>query len=170
VSGLLDHSMGGSMLHVKNREFFFDHTSKDDTNYDSRRRSVYLPVVRNHLYDLFSLFDYTDASVPNGNRTVSTVAPQALFMMNSQLIVDAAEALAAKLLTDPSKTDRERLEQLYQQVYGRPPTSDEVRRCRTCLEDFGSELERSDEQRQGQSAWAALSHVLLAASEFIHVR
>jgi hypothetical protein len=66
-------------LHVKNREFLFDHTSKDTTKYDSRRRSLYLPVIRNHLYDVFQLFDSTDATVPNGDRATTTVAPQALF-------------------------------------------------------------------------------------------
>ena len=44
---------------VKNRDYFFDHTSKDVATYDSERRSVYLPVVRNHLYDVFQLFDYS---------------------------------------------------------------------------------------------------------------
>ena len=80
VSGMLDREMGGSMLHVKNREFLFDHTSKDNTDYSSLRRSVYLPVIRNNLYDFFQLFDFNDASVINGNRETTTVAPQALFL------------------------------------------------------------------------------------------
>ena len=67
VSGALDQQMGGSLVHVKNREFFFDHTSKDTTKYDSRRRSLYLPVVRNHLYDVFELFDFHDPSVLSGD-------------------------------------------------------------------------------------------------------
>ena len=87
ASGILDTSMGGSMLHVKNREFIFNHTSMDETRYGSLRRSVYLPVVRNHLFDVFELFDYSDASVLNGSRSTSTVAPQALFMMNSELVL-----------------------------------------------------------------------------------
>src|SRR5439155_5864271 len=54
VAGLLDRSAGGPALaHVKNRGYLFDHTSKDETTYGSRRRSVYLPVIRNHLYDVF---------------------------------------------------------------------------------------------------------------------
>src|SRR5690606_331124 len=84
--GLLDKKMGGSLLHVENRAFLFDHTSKDTTSYDSFRRSLYLPVIRNNLYDGFSLFDYTAADVPNGDRETSTVATQALFLMNSDLV------------------------------------------------------------------------------------
>ena len=78
------------MLHIGNRAYFFDHTSKDLTNYSAPRRSLYLPVVRNNLYPVFQLFDYSDASVPNGNRNSSTVAPQALFMLNSGLDMDSA--------------------------------------------------------------------------------
>ena len=36
VGGMLDPAMGASLLQVKNREYFFDHTSKDLTDYDSR--------------------------------------------------------------------------------------------------------------------------------------
>src|SRR5262245_48132752 len=69
VSGLLDRTAGGpAITHVKNREFLFDHTSKDGTKYESRRRSLYLPIVRNHLYDVFQLFDSTDATVRSEGR------------------------------------------------------------------------------------------------------
>ena len=42
VGGMLDPAMGASLLQVKNREYFFDHTSKDLTDYDSR--SARLPA------------------------------------------------------------------------------------------------------------------------------
>src|SRR5206468_8486135 len=34
VAGSLDRTMGGSLLRVKNRDYFFDHTSRDATDYD----------------------------------------------------------------------------------------------------------------------------------------
>src|SRR5439155_10381888 len=99
VAGLLDRAAGGpAVTHVKNRAFFFDHTSKDQTTYDSRRRSLYLPVVRNNLYDVFQLFDATDATVGSGDRATTTIATQALFMLNSDLIIDASERVATRLL------------------------------------------------------------------------
>lgn len=91
---LLDDQQHGSLLNIKNREWVFDHTSRDRTKYDSTRRSIYLPVIRNNLYDVFQLFDYADASVINGHRESTTVAPQALFAMNSRLMQDAARGLA----------------------------------------------------------------------------
>src|SRR5213083_1388382 len=95
ASGLLDSTMGGPALaHVKNRDYLFDHTSKDKTTYVSNRRSIYLPVIRNNLYEVFQLFDAPDAAVPNGDRATTTVPTQALFFLNSELAARAADTLA----------------------------------------------------------------------------
>ena len=115
---MLDHSMGGSLLPVENRKFLFDHTSKDLTEYDATVRSVYLPVVRNHLYDFFQLFDYNDASVSNGNRQSTTVAPQALFMMNSPLVEEASCQIVHRLLAS-SPSIKNQIQQLYLYLYVR---------------------------------------------------
>jgi len=134
VGGLLDSTMGGSLLHVGNREFLFNHTSKDNTKYDSRKRSIYLPIVRNHLYDVFQLFDYSDASVPNGNRHSSIVAPQALFMLNSDLMLQAADGLARRVLM--IEGDPARIQHLYEMVFGRPVTSAELAIAEAYLRDL----------------------------------
>ena len=54
------------------------------------RRSVYLPVFRNSLPDLFEVFDFADPSMVVGRRNVSTVAPQALFLLNHPFVLDQA--------------------------------------------------------------------------------
>ncbi|MCH8047876.1 MAG: DUF1549 domain-containing protein, partial [Planctomycetes bacterium] len=128
ASGRLDRTMGGSLLHVKNREFFFDHTSKDGTKYDSLRRSIYLPVVRNHLYGLFELFDFPDSATVHGNRATTTVAPQALLMTNSPLVWESAEHWAAELLQGEESSNADRIGKLYVTAFGRPPTKTEVTR------------------------------------------
>ncbi|HTU26832.1 MAG TPA: PSD1 and planctomycete cytochrome C domain-containing protein, partial [Pirellulales bacterium] len=128
VSGLLDRSRGQSALNLSKWQLVFDHTSKDDTSYDTLRRSVYLPVIRNNLYDGFALFDYTTADVTIGSRETSTVAPQALFVMNSELFASAAEALARRLFQDVSAVDRERVVRLYEIALGREPKDHEIRR------------------------------------------
>ena len=46
------------------------------------------------LPDLFEVFDFADPSLPTGARNTSTVAPQALFMLNSPWVRDRAKALA----------------------------------------------------------------------------
>ena len=173
ASQRLDKTMGGSLIHhVKNREFFFDHTSKDGTTYDNGRRSVYLPIVRNHLYQPFYLFDYSDASVSVGDRPTSTVAPQALFMMNSDLMITSSEALA-KFVLDQPIDDRHRIVGVYKHLYGREPSGGEVTRAEQSLHQFEASnpgRESADTTSLRQASWTALCQVLLAANEFVYIR
>ena len=162
VAGLLERTMGGKTIPVKNREFFFNHTSKDATTYDSPRRALYLPVVRNNVYDLFEQFDFPDPAVPNGNRNATVVAPQALLMLNSDLVGKAAEKFAASLLASASD-DVRRIELAYQKAYARPPTAKELARAKKFLTDFKPDSAASP------SAWAVFCQSLLAANEFIYL-
>ncbi len=164
VSGQLDTTMGGSMLHVKNREFIFNHTSKDETNYDSNRRSIYLPVIRNNLYDGFSLFDYTDASVSNSNRDTSTVAPQALYALNSDVVLTAAEQLAKQLQTDAPDDTSQRIRSLFEKAYGRLPTPQET----ATISHYITQLIPTVENEL--SAWTVVCQTILISNEFIYVQ
>ena len=174
VSHTLDRRMGGSLIQVKNREFFFDHTSKDETTYDYACRSIYLPVVRNHLYEVFQLFDYSDASVVNGDRASSTVAPQALFWMNSDLVATTADRLAADLIELKVAANEPRIHRLYVRAYGRPPTRTEVDRAVRFLKqmersiDEAEATEKMDVSRR-RMAWSSLCQVILAANEFSYL-
>jgi len=171
VSGLLDPKMGGSILPLKNREYVFDHTSKDQTRYDSRRRSLYIPVVRNNVYDVFQLFDFGDGAVPEGNRPTTTVAPQALFMLNSDLVQQAAEGLANSLLERSELDTAGRVRLLYSKAYGRPAKDTEVKRAQALL----TRLEQAqgaepDAAKRRSQAWTLLCHTALAANEFMYLR
>jgi len=166
VAGTLDRTLGGKTIPVKNREFFFNHTSKDATTYDSPRRALYLPVVRNNVYDLFEQFDFPDPAVPNGHRNATVVAPQALLMLNSDLVTRAAEQFAARLIAAASD-DPGRLELAYQTAYARRPTSREIGRARKFLAEF--KAVSPAEPAQAPRAWVVLCQSLLAANEFIYL-
>jgi hypothetical protein len=167
ASGQLDRAMGGSLISVKNRAFFFDHTSKDLTTYTSRRRSLYLPIVRNHLYDMFGLLDFPDPAVSSGDRSTSTTAPQALLMMNSDLVIDSASALAARL-ADLHADEAARIGALYRLAYSREPTPQEIESNLAFLREMSETLGSSDQK--SLSAWTTLCQTVLSANEFIYVR
>jgi hypothetical protein len=164
--------MGQSMLHVKNREFLFDHTSKDGTSYDSKRRSVYLPVIRNNLYDAMSLFDCTDGTVPNGDRASSTVASQALFLMNSDLVIHAAEHLAGELLKEFPEDARERGRILFLRTLGRPADPAEIDQLLASTEKLTSQLQNDgvDPTTHSLATWTAVAQAMLMSNEFLYVR
>ncbi len=167
VAGLLDLTEGGKTVPLRNRQFVFNHTSKDATGYDSPRRALYLPVIRNHLYELFQQFDYPDPSMPTGLRNSSVVAPQALLMLNSELLSRAAEALAARFDTEDAS-----LAALYETLYNRPPQPRDLDRCRDFVRTYDAALmsrieDATERQRQTR---AALFHTLLMANELIYLR
>ena len=171
VSGQLDATMGGSLLKVKNRGYLFDHTSIDTTDYNSPRRSLYLPVIRNNVFEMFQLLDFPDPAVPTGDRATTTVAPQALMMMNSDFVMQAADALAGRVLTTDS-TDSERVKEIYVTCLGREPSNEEISQdlqlIKDTLQTFSSDA-RSDKDRL-IAAWSVACQVVLASSEFVYLQ
>jgi cytochrome c553 len=171
VAGSLDGRMGGPVLHVANRQFLFDHTSKDRTKYDSVRRSLYLPVIRNHVYDFFALFDFPDPAVSSGDRATTTVAPQALFWLNSDLVRQSCERLADSL-PRAANDDAGRVRALYLRAYGRPPRDAEVARLLGLLAELkrAGTLSEGDAAKRDLTAWALVCQVVLSANEFVSIR
>jgi len=171
VSGRLDVTVGGSLLQTKNRGYVASTFSVNPTNYASNRRSVYLPVIRSALYEVFQAFDFADPSVPNGERATTTVAPQALFMMNSPLVQTAARDFAALLLARKDLEEAGRVRLAYEQAYGRPAEPHEIERALTFVRQrermLAAEMVPFIERRL--RAWQGLCRVILAANEFVYV-
>jgi hypothetical protein len=169
-SGRLDHAMHGSLLGYENRQYVASTASVNATVYDFPRRSVYLPVVRSALYEVFQAFDFPDPSVLNGDRPTTTVAPQALFLMNSPLVRGECRAMAERLLAQPAQ-DADRLRRAYLRAYARPPSEAEVARDLGFLEAYEQSLlsRGTDPELARLKAWEALCRVLVSANEFLFI-
>ncbi len=102
---------------------------------DHRRRSIYLFVRRNLRYPLFDAFDRpdTNASCPRRNR--STIAPQALILLNSEFSLEAARRLAGFVLAHAGPSSENQVKLAYRRVLGRLPTQDELAASRQFLEN-----------------------------------
>ena len=159
VAGRLDCQLGGKSVPLRNRQFVFDHTSIDHTKYDSIRRTVYLPIIRNHLYSLLEQFDFPDPTMPVGSRNTSMVSVQMLLLMNADWIIDSASLLARRSQEFSSEPSR-RIDWLFETVLGRAPKEHEQRRFLDAI---------SDGQASGEDPWVTLAHNLLICSEFIYV-
>ncbi|MBL8827874.1 MAG: PSD1 domain-containing protein [Planctomycetaceae bacterium] len=181
TTGRLDRSIGGKTVPLRNRQFVFDHTSIDHTKYDSLRRAIYLPVIRNNLYTLFEQFDFPDPTMPTGSRNATVVAPQALLLMNADLVMDSADAWSRELIRHPGR-DAQRIELAYQRAFGRQPTAIETQRAVAFVTEVAhsSQSAVADEPAgepsstrryvSRQQAWSLLCQSLLASNEFIYVR
>ncbi len=171
VSGRLDTSLGGKTIALRNQQFVFHHTSQDHTKYDSVRRSVYVPVIRNNLYTLFEQFDFPDPTMPTGRRNETVIAPQALLMMNSELVINSAKQMALRLLNG-SENDSQRIFLAYVTAFGRPSTTTETNRALAFIDDLTSAsltATESDEQERLRG-WAIFCQSLIASNEFMYVR
>ncbi|MFM8892821.1 MAG: DUF1553 domain-containing protein, partial [Planctomycetia bacterium] len=169
VAGRLDGTMGGSLLHVANRAFVFDHTSKDQTSYDSCRRSVYLPVIRNHISDALWLFDCTDGAVGSGDRPTSTVASQALYLLNGELVITTAEAIATAVVAAAPHDADSRTHLLFRRLFGRQPSKDEIETVRRAAGGFAADLATSglEAEKRDVACWTAVCQALLVGNEFL---
>jgi hypothetical protein len=170
ISGVIDFEMGGSLLRVQNRQYV---TSTANVNYDqyrSSRRTIYLPVVRSAVFDVLWAMDFPEPSVTQGQRESTTMATQALLMMNSELVHDAALKLADRLLAD-ADSDTARIERAHELCMQRAPRPEEVERGLAFLsrqmEIYREAAAASDEV--SRRAWESYCRALFGANEFLYV-
>jgi hypothetical protein len=130
----------------------------------TNRRSIYLPLRRSNLPTLYTLFDFGDATSPEGHRSSTTVATQALFVMNSPLVIREAKNIADSVMKQ-QKRDKNRVEQIYLRVLDRRPDPNEIDSGLTYLASLRQKWNQIDEEK----AWTSLTHALMASNEFIFV-
>jgi cytochrome c553 len=136
VSGRLDTTMGGPSF----REF------------DVPRRTLYLMTIRSDRSSFGPLFDAADATAIVDKRVVSTVAPQALFLLNNPFALASAKAFSDRVHREAATTDA-RIDRAYRLAFERPPTADEIA--------IGRGLVGTGDD---PSAWSAYLHVLLCGN------
>jgi len=124
----------------------------------SPRRSLYLLMVRSDRSNYRMLFDAPDPTTIAEKRIDSTVAPQALFLMNHPFALERTKALA-ELSAKHGLTLRARIEWLYQTLYSRPPSEREIALAEAALASAADQ----------NTAWESYCQVLLCANEFMYV-
>ncbi len=164
VSGTLDTAVGGPGVVPHISEFQDGRGKPTSGPLDGQgRRSIYTQVRRNFLPPMFLAFDYPLPISTAGRRGVSTVASQALLMLNNELVHSQA-VLWADRVRKLHGTSAERIRTLYMEAFGRPPQPDEIQQ----IEAFVASRSNTDEG--DPAAWADAAHALLNTSEFLFVR
>jgi hypothetical protein len=154
ISGELDFTAGGPTIRPGvTADFGYKH--------DTFRRSVYVPVLRNELPELFEAFDFPDPSMVVGRRNRSTVAPQALFMLNNPFVRERAQAAARRMLADRPEIDDAAIVWAFRQTLGRPPSESEAALARDVLSNDAAASDISAE-----AAWTDLYQILFASLDF----
>ena len=172
VSGLLNLKMGGPGVFpplppgVETRGGW----KKDEDPSEADRRSVYVFVRRNTRYPMFEVFDMPDTheSCPRRNATVT--APQALELLNNELVVQWSRSLAARVWNDAGMTPEAQVDRAWRFVYSRRATDAERNDALAFLDSQASLLsERMGKEEAQKAALADLCHMLVNSNEFLSV-
>jgi hypothetical protein len=99
-------------------------------------RSVYLPLVRGITPTALQVFDFAEQGMVSGKRETTTVAPQALFLLNDPFVRKRSLELANRV-RGASETDvRQQIVSAYRITLGRVPTEGEIERAQQFLSDY----------------------------------
>ena len=164
IGGDLDLTMGGTLDPGVGTDGETSASRISMNPESTNRRSIYLPLRRSNLPTLYMLFDFGDATSPDGKRNPTTVSTQALFMMNSPLVDREAKSLADKVL-DRDKNDTRRMEEAYVAILDRRPDPGEIDMGVTYVQG----LRRKWKDISEEKAWQSFCHALMASNEFIYV-
>jgi cytochrome c553 len=145
VSGRLDSAPGGPA----------------GANLNTPRRSLYVQTARWDRGGFATLFDAANPDASVERRTVSTVAPQALFLLNHDFTLAQARRLAERLAREAPADPDSRIRHAYRLLFGRPATADEIAALRALL--------GTARQPGSTDAWVDAAHVLLCCNEFAYL-
>jgi hypothetical protein len=126
-------------------------------------RSIYLPIVRDRLPEVLSLFDGADPVLITADRPTTTVPSQSLFLLNNAFVMRAADRL---LQSNGAEADR--IREAFVRFYSRPPTAGEQAGAAAFLKAYRAQLtkDRVPAPRQERESWSAFCQALFASAEF----
>jgi cytochrome c553 len=135
------------------------------------RRSIYFTIKRSKMIPLLALFDAPDSLQGVGQRPITTVAPQALWMMNNPQVRKYASAFAARLKDAAGKSLADAVQRAYRIALGRDPTEKEQSQSVAFLD---AQIDSYKQSGKGESeaqtaALSSLCQALFSLNEFIYV-
>jgi mono/diheme cytochrome c family protein len=167
VSGLLTSKCGGPPIWPElppevlqtNPAFLDDNAEKTKGWYPSTKadqycRGLFLVQKRTTHLPLLEAFDLPDNSTPCARRETSTVAPQALMLLNNALVADAAHALAERVKHGAGDAAARQVQRTFELTLQRSPDETEMAVCRRLIDEHGL---------------ASLCRALLNVNEFVYL-
>ena len=161
TSGGIDLSVGGKPIFpyipqdILDTAALFGRWDNQADGPDAWRRSLYVYRRRTLSFPFFETFDLPDQNQTINIRNTSTVAPQALTLMNNPFILNQAELFANTVQEKVPYDIDQQVAMVYETALTRPPTDEEAEVGRQLVE-LGSLND--------------LTHVVFNLSEFLYRR
>ena len=186
VSGLLDTRIGGRSVRPPQPEGARRMGSTGDGGWkvsegsDQYRRGMYIQYQRMSPYPLLTAFDMPDTYESACRRGRTNTPLQALNLLNDSVFLEAAQALAARVVTEFDGNLGDRLRQTFRLCLARDPHPREMDSLQTSWERQRAILERTPESVEqlfaveipgvsqlDAATWVALGSALLNLDEFL---
>ncbi|MCE9546839.1 MAG: PSD1 and planctomycete cytochrome C domain-containing protein [Planctomycetia bacterium] len=135
----------------------------------SNRRSIYFTVKRSQMIPMMQMFDAPEALSSQGARSTTTVAPQALLLINSPLVRACAQDFAGQLAAAAEKSPEDAVRQGFRVAVGRLPTDKEVTECAAFIKSQADSYQKTNQKDAKRQALADFCQALLALNEFVYV-
>lgn len=159
ASGLLVRKVGGPSVKPYQPPGYWAYLNfpprewQNSSGPDLYRRGLYTHWQRQYLHPALLAFDAPSREECTAERVRSNTPLQALVLLNDTEFVEAARALAARVMRDAGPEAQKRIELAYRLVLSRPPRSEEVQ----ILADLAAR--HLEEYRQDPAAATALLSV-----------
>ncbi len=174
---IMEDDVGQFILGVENKDGEAKPGARIPLHGEEFRRSVYVQVRRSRPLAVMEAFDLPTLEPNCTSRTASTVAPQALMLMNNEFTLDSARQMAERLSTEASADPVARIQRAWQIAFGRSPTEAETTAATRFIEQQSTALaavaaaETDPKKAIDPAAWAwtTLCQSLLSTNEFLYV-
>lgn len=130
-------------------------------------RSVYLPVIRNDLPELFNIFDFANPHATTGARPNTIVPTQGLFLLNDEMVMAASEAAARRILADtPADNPSLRIDRIFELILNAAATDEERQTMQSFLAQTEGRLTNDEVENVELRALTIACHAMFASSRF----
>jgi hypothetical protein len=133
------------------------------------RRSIYFMIKRSTLIPFLQVFDTPEPLASVGQRPSTTIAPQALILMNNPRVREYAKAFAQRIAADESETVEAIVRRGYVTAVARQPTDDELAASTSFVEQQAASYQTESPAAARVLAVTDLCQVLMSLSEFVYV-
>ena len=130
------------------------------------RRTVYALIDRSGLPDVFNTFDFADPDMSTGERILTTVPQQALFMMNSPFVAEQVRNLLARPDFPAKAEGDDKVRFIFRVAFQRAPREKELDLARQFL-NAASKTPLQRESGNVLNPWERYTQVLMLTNELL---
>jgi hypothetical protein len=178
VSGALNPEMFGpavkapivaEAIQARNMKDPYPQDLKD--TFATHRRSIYLFHKRVVQQPIMQAFDGPDAQASCGRRENTTVAPQALALLNDSFVRSSAASFAQRALQNAGKTPEDQARWIWREAFAREPSSAEIQQSAAFIkQQIEKRSSRADQTATAEKlALTDFCQAIFGLNEFIYI-